>query len=65
MRRRRGQGGLLDRVLRLLGLRRPPRERAPWPDEEDPGAGVREPRRPRPAAPGGAVALEPPETDER
>lgn len=62
---RRGRGGLLDRVLGLLGFRRRPPERAPWPDEEDPGAGVREPRRPRPHAPGGAVALELPETDDK
>jgi hypothetical protein len=52
-------------VLGLLGFRRRPPERAPWPDEEDPGAGVREPRRPRPHAPGGAVALELPETDDK
>ena len=63
MRRRRR--GLIDRALRALGLRRRPPEPAIFPDDADPDAGVREPRRPRPHASGGAVALElPPETDE-
>jgi hypothetical protein len=52
------KNGILGRVLRALGLQGRPPEPAPWPDEEDPGAGVREPRRPRPQAPGGAVVLE-------
>ena len=65
MSRRRRRGGLVDRVLRKLGLRRPP-EPTVFPDDLDPGVGVREPRRPRPSSSGGAVALElPPETDER
>jgi hypothetical protein len=60
------RGGLADRLLRKLGLRRRPPEPTVFPDDDDPGVGVREPRRPRPHAPGGAVALElPPETDER
>jgi len=63
--RRPDRGGLVDRVLRKLGLRRRPPEPAVFPDDLDPGLGVREPRRPRPQAPGGAVALElPPDTDE-
>jgi len=54
---------MFRRILRLF-RRRPPRR---WVDELDqpPGAGVREPRRPRPAAPGGAVTLDPPDVDER
>ena len=44
--------GRFTRLLQFLGLRKPP-----------PDIGVREPRRPKPTAPGGAVALEPP--DER
>jgi hypothetical protein len=64
-RRRSDRGGLVDRVLRKLGLRRRPPEPAVSPDDLDPGLGVREPRRPRPNASGGAVALElPPETEE-
>ena len=31
-----------------------------WPDDLDGGAGVREPRRPYPGSPGGALALEEP-----
>ena len=31
-----------------------------WPDDRDGGAGVREPRRPVPTMPAGAIALEPP-----
>jgi hypothetical protein len=58
---RRGRGGLVDRVLRLLGFRRRPPERTPWPSGDDPGAGVREPRRPRPLAPAGAVELDLPD----
>jgi hypothetical protein len=61
-----GRGGLVDRVLRKLGLRRRPPEPTVFPDDLDPGVGVREPRRPRPSEPGGAVALElPPNTEER
>ena len=61
---RRRRGGLLDRVLGRLGLRRRPPEQAVFPDDLDPGVGVREPRRPRPNVSGGAVALElPPETE--
>jgi hypothetical protein len=53
-------------VLRKLGLRRRPPEPTVFPDDLDPGVGVREPRRPRPSESGGAVALElPPETDDR
>jgi hypothetical protein len=58
---RRARGGLVDRVLRLLGLRRRPPEHTLWPGEDGPGAGVREPRRPRPLAPAGAVALDLPD----
>jgi hypothetical protein len=46
--------GLLTRLLRFLGLRKPP-----------PDSGVREPRRPVPSASGGAVALDPPDDDAR
>ena len=40
---------LVDRVLRKLGLRRRPPEPTVFPDDLDPGVGVREPRRPRPS----------------
>lgn len=33
-----------------------------WPDDLDGGAGVREPRRPYPSAPAGALELNPPES---
>jgi hypothetical protein len=33
----------------------------PWPDDLEGGAGVREPRRPYPTMPAGALELEPPE----
>ena len=46
--------GLFTRLLQFLRLRRQP-----------PDIGVREPRRPKPSASGGAVTLELPETDER
>jgi hypothetical protein len=46
--------GLITRLLEFLGLRKRP-----------PDIGVREPRRPRPSASGGAVTLELPETEER
>jgi hypothetical protein len=46
--------GLFTRLLQFLGLRKPP-----------PDIGVREPRRPTPQASGGAVSLDPPETEER
>jgi hypothetical protein len=45
--------GLWTRLLQFLGLRKPP-----------PDIGVREPRRPVPSASGGAVALDPPESDD-
>jgi hypothetical protein len=48
------QAGFAARLLRLLGLRKEP-----------PDIGVREPRRPKPSASGGAVALDRPETEER
>jgi hypothetical protein len=44
----------ITRLLRFLRLRRQP-----------PDIGVREPRRPKPSASGGAITLELPETDER
>jgi hypothetical protein len=46
--------GYVTRLLQFLGLRKRP-----------PDIGVREPRRPKPSASGGAVTLELPETDER
>jgi hypothetical protein len=46
--------GVVTRLLEFLGLRKRP-----------PDIGVREPRRPRPSASGGAVTVELPETDER
>jgi hypothetical protein len=46
--------GLVTRLLQFLGLRKRP-----------PDIGVREPRRPKPSASGGAVTLELPETEER
>jgi hypothetical protein len=46
--------GLFTRLLRFLGLRKPP-----------PDIGVREPRRPVPSASGGAVSLDEPEPGER
>jgi hypothetical protein len=33
-----------------------------WPDDLDGGAGVREPRRPYPGMPAGAMSLDPPES---
>jgi hypothetical protein len=33
-----------------------------WPDDLDGGAGVREPRRPYPGMPAGALSLDPPES---
>jgi hypothetical protein len=45
--------GWLTRMLESLGLRRRP-----------PDIGVREPRRPVPAASGGAIALEEPDSDD-
>jgi hypothetical protein len=33
-----------------------------WPDDLDGGAGVREPRRPYPSMPAGAMSLDPPES---
>jgi hypothetical protein len=45
--------GIVTRLLRFLGLRKRP-----------PDIGVREPRDPVPSGSGGAIALEPPETDE-
>jgi hypothetical protein len=33
-----------------------------WPDDLDGGAGVREPRRPLPGMPAGAISLDPPES---
>jgi hypothetical protein len=46
--------GFVTRVLQFLGLRRRP-----------PDIGVREPRRPKPSASGGAVTLDLPETEDR
>jgi hypothetical protein len=46
--------GYVTRLLQFFGLRRRP-----------PDIGVREPRRPKPSASGGAATLELPETDER
>jgi len=58
--------GLLHRILQKLGLERRPPEPTVFPDDLDPGLGVREPRSPRPHRSGGAVALElPPETEMR
>ena len=50
----------LRRLLRFLGIRRRRTHLVPRviPDEGPPLTGVREPRRPRPSASGGAVALE-------
>jgi hypothetical protein len=45
--------GLLTRLLQFLRLRKMP-----------PDIGVREPRRPKPSASGGAITLELPETDD-
>ena len=51
------------RVRRVLGFRRDPeRVCSNW-YEEPLGAGVREPRRPRPFGPAGVMMLELPDTD--
>jgi hypothetical protein len=62
----------LERQRRAaLGIRNPARPRGrsigpddlfppAWPDDSEGGAGVREPRRPFPTTPAGAIALEPP-----
>jgi hypothetical protein len=57
MRRRTGRG-FVTRVLEVLGLRRRPPRYGDWVDGDEPDCGVREPRRPRPSASGGAVTLE-------
>jgi hypothetical protein len=46
--------GLFTRLLQFLGLRKRP-----------PDIGVREPRRPKPSASGGAITLDLPETEAR
>jgi len=46
--------GFVTRLLQLLGLRKQP-----------PDIGVREPRRPKPSDSSSAVALDPPENEER
>ena len=58
----RKRDGLLTRILRRLGFRR--RDPGPRIDDLPPPSGVREPRRPRPGESGGAVALEPPPTEQ-
>ena len=52
------------RALNFLRLRSRPKHCGDFHlDEPPPDIGVREPRRPRPSAPGGAALLEPPQTD--
>jgi hypothetical protein len=46
--------GLWERVMRLLGLRKPP-----------PDIGVREPRRPKPSSSGGVATVERPGAGDR
>jgi hypothetical protein len=55
--------GLWARITRWLGLRRD--DWIPYGDsfEEPPDAFVREPRRPRPAAPAGTIMLELPDSE--
>src|SRR5205823_14592559 len=60
---RRDRTPLLVRALNFVGLRSPTRRCGDFLDEPPPAVGVREPRRPRPQAPGGAALLELPQTD--
>lgn len=61
---RRDRAGWFVRALNFLRLRSPIRRCGDfYLDEPPPDTGVREPRRPRPTAPGGAALLELPPTD--
>ena len=62
--RRRGREARGPAVPRPLAWSRDPDEPPPGPEDLDGGAGVREPRRPYPTAPAGALALDEP-CDER